>query len=105
MQLSATEQAREDQQRRDSDRWKAEIAQRNGTIVALLTGLSLIFSGVWFLGSQSAREATAPMSIKIAKNDARIMAIEMKQKDDGERMVRIETKMDKIIDLIMELKK
>ena len=105
MQLTDSERSREKQQSRDSDRWKAEIANRNGTIVALLTGLSLTFSGAWFLGSQSAKEETAPMNVKIAKLSARLESMENRQTDDGERMGRIEAKMDRIIDLIMELKK
>ena len=104
MQLSPTEQMRQDQQRRESDSWEAKMVKRLGIVLSFFSVVAIILSGAWWFGAQASKEGTAPLELKIAKNETRIESVEKKQINDDARAVRMETKMDKIIDLIMGMK-
>ena len=68
MRLSPTEQERENQQRRASDRWEAEIQHRNATLTAVCLLVSMILSGSYWLGGQSAKEEVEPTRDLAKKN-------------------------------------
>lgn len=99
MGLTNSETQRQEQQRRASDSWmqikQAEIQHRNATIVALGTLAGLVFSGSWWLSTQAAKEEVRP----VAEEVGQLRAI---QGTMVNRLDRMEGKMDRILDLIIE---
>tara|TARA_R110000850_G_scaffold28627_1_gene79785 strand:- start:345 stop:683 length:339 start_codon:yes stop_codon:yes gene_type:complete len=112
MQLTPTEQERENKERRASDRHAQKVAIEqhwNSRLVAWFTCAGIIIGGAMYLSKVSAREEVKPLEIDLAKQSTRIEAVETKQTETDSRAVRFESKMDTKLDnittLIMSLKK
>jgi hypothetical protein len=102
MQLSDDEIDRENRQRWESDAWMqikaAEIQQRNSTIAVLCTIIALILAGSWWLAEKAADEKVGPVSERVGIAEAKIEHI-------NKKFDRVEVKLDKILDLVIESRK
>jgi HAMP domain-containing protein len=107
MNLSPTEQSREDMQRRQSDAWiaikQAEIQQRNATMTAVGTMLGLACAGAWWLSQQAADDAVAPVKLHVNTNAERIQANADEIEDTKQEFGEFKVVMQKNNDILMRL--
>jgi len=100
--LSDTEHQRDDMQRRDSDVWlqikSAEIQQRNATLTIVTTVVGLVLSGAWWIAVQAAKDQVHPINLRLSK-------VETKAEVTEKKLDKIELKIDKLLDLVLENRK
>ena len=105
MTLADSEENRREQQRRQGDAYlaikSAEVQQRNSTLAVSATVVGLVFTGAWWLSSQAAKDEVAPLRDRFGAVHSRVSVMESRQDMLEKKITGMETKIDKVIDILM----
>lgn len=99
--MTDTETKRQEWQRRESDVFLAidreRVNQRNSTIAVMTAALTGLIASAWWMSIKAAEEVSGPIATEVKVLNERTSAIEA-------RFERFESKQDKVINLLLELK-